>query len=415
AILDWRIPTGFGELNFSGGWRKKEQTSYFDFGGFPNYRVADLDVGSLTPRVKVNVPLMGHANTLVAGIDVYRWQYRLLQSNAPGNITSPFNTIEADQQNTAAYVQDTLQLNERISLGAGVRHERLKIDAKDRFDPAASGGAFGSGAPAGSQKETGRAHELSLRYQVAAQTSIHAKTGRSFRFANVDEIYETSPAFTNQFQFLRPQKARTHEVGFETRGAAGQLRATAFTMAVRDEIHLDAFSSGIGNTNLPPSRRRGVELDGQWLVSKSVTFGAAYTYLDARFREGVLPGSVFTQPNVSIAGKTVPLVPRHKLMVNAAWKINSQTRLSAVANHVGSQFMDNDEGNTLGVKIPAYTVVDLKLVYRSGPWTVGAAVNNLFGEKYFNYAVRSQFVADRYNVYPLPERNMTISALYEFR
>jgi iron complex outermembrane receptor protein len=118
---------------------------------------------------------------------------------------------------------------------------------------------------------------------------------------------------------------------------------------------------------------------------------------------------------VSIAGKTVPLVPRHKLTANAAWAINAETRLSAVVNHVGTQFMDNDEGNTLGVKIPAYTVLDLKLVYRSGAWTLGAAVNNLFGEKYFNYAVRSQFVADRYNVYPLPERNMTISAMYEFR
>jgi len=186
-------------------------------------------------------------------------------------------------------------------------------------------------------------------------------------------------------------------------------------MDVSDEIHLDAFSSGIGNTNLPPSRRRGVEFDGQWLVSKSVTLGAAYTYLDAKFREGVLPGSAFTQPNVSIAGKTVPLVPRHKLTVNAAWAINAETRLSAVVNHVGSQFMDNDEGNTLGVKIPAYTVVDLKLVYRSGAWTLGAAINNLCNEKYFNYAVRSQFVGDRYNAYPLSERNMTISALYEFR
>lgn len=77
--------------------------------------------------------------------------------------------------------------------------------------------------------------------------------------------------------------------------------------------------------------------------------------------------------------------------------------------------MDNDEGNTLGVKIPAYTVVDLKLLYRNGPWTIGGAVNNLFGKSYYNYAVRSQFVADRYNVYPLPERNATINVGYAFR
>ena len=77
--------------------------------------------------------------------------------------------------------------------------------------------------------------------------------------------------------------------------------------------------------------------------------------------------------------------------------------------------MDNDEGNTLGVKIPAYTVIDAKLAYRNGPWRAGVALNNLFGQKYYNYAVRSQFVADRYNVYPLPGRNATINVAYEFR
>ena len=415
AVLDWRITTGFGEVNLSGGWRGKAQTSYFDFGGFPNYRATDVNVWSLTPRVKITLPLAGHANALVTGIDWYRWDYRLLIANAPGNISRPANTIEAAQHNIAVYAQDTLQLTERIALTAGARHERLSIDAIDRYDATAPGGAFGSGAPAGSQKEVGRAYELGVRYQLAAQTSLSAKTGSSFRFANVDEIYETSPAFTNQFQFLRPQKTRTHELGFATRGSGGRLRASLFTMEVRDEIHLDAFSTGIGNTNLPPSRRRGLELDGQWQALPSVTVGAAYSYIDAKFREGVLPGSAFSQLNVQLAGRTVPLVPRNKLSVNAAWAINANTRLSAVANHVSTQFMDNDEGNTLGTKIPAYTVVDLKLLYRNGPWTIGGAVNNLFGKSYYNYAVRSQFVADRYNVYPLPERNATINVGYAFR
>ena len=415
ALLDWRVTTGFGEFNLSGGWRGKEQKSYFDFGGFPNYRIADLNVLSLTPRVKVTTPLAGHANTLIVGFDSYRWDYRLLVSNAPGNVTRPINTIEAQQQNSAFYLQDTLQLNERLSLTAGARRERLSIDATDRYNATAPGGAFGSGAPAGSQSESSNAYELGVRYQLGAQTSLHARTGSSFRFANVDELYETSAAFTNQFQFLRPQKARTHEVGYETRGAAGHVRAALYTMEVRDEIHLDAFSNGIGNTNLPLSRRRGLELDGQWLATKAVTLGAAYSYIDAQFREGVLPGSAFSQLNVQLAGRSVPLVPRNKLSVNAAWAISANTRLSAVANYVGAQFMDNDEGNTLGVKIPAYTVVDMKLSYRRGPWRAGLAVNNLLGKSYYNYAVRSQFVADRYNVYPLPERNFSVNVAYDFR
>jgi outer membrane receptor protein involved in Fe transport len=77
--------------------------------------------------------------------------------------------------------------------------------------------------------------------------------------------------------------------------------------------------------------------------------------------------------------------------------------------------MDNDEANTLGAKIPGYMVADLKLAHRRGAWTLSATINNLLNEKYYNYAVRSQAVADRYNAYPLPERNATITLEYAFR
>ena len=117
---------------------------------------------------------------------------------------------------------------------------------------------------------------------------------------------------------------------------------------------------------------------------------------------------------MTIAGKTVPLVPRHKANAGAYWAFAPRSLLSALVTYVGSQYMDNDEGNT-GVKIPAYTVVDLKLAWADSGWRLSAAVNNLFGERYYNYAVRSQFVADRYNAYPLPERSFTMTAEYTFR
>jgi len=141
----------------------------------------------------------------------------------------------------------------------------------------------------------------------------------------------------------------------------------------------------------------------------------SYTYTEAKFLEGVLPGSPLTEPNVVIAGKTVPLVSRNKLNAGASWSVAPRTRLNALVTYVSSQFMDNDEGNTFGVKIPAYTVADLKLAWQEGGWRVSASVNNLLNEKYYSYAVRSPFIADRYNAYPLPERNFTMTAEYTFR
>ena len=58
--------------------------------------------------------------------------------------------------------------------------------------------------------------------------------------------------------------------------------------------------------------------------------------------------------------------------------------------------------------------------YRAGRLTIrlarefdwgqlAAAVNNLSDADYYTYAVRSQFTADRYAVYPLPGRSFSVS------
>ncbi|MFN7086005.1 MAG: TonB-dependent receptor [Burkholderiales bacterium] len=415
ATLDWRRQTGFGELNLSAGWRDKEQISYFDFGGFPDYRVANLDVWSFTPRVKVAHGLPGSSGTLIMGADWYRWRYRLRRANSSANIGQPVNTVTATQYNTAIYLHETSRIGERLTVSAGVRRERFGIDAADAFDATAPGGVFGSGAPAGSQREAEYAYELGARYRFSPLLALSGRSGRSYRFANIDETYETSASFANQFQFLRPQTARSHEMGMEMQTARSWLRAALFTIDVNDEIHLDPFTSGIGNTNLPPSRRRGLELEGKWQAPAGLTLAAAYTYTDARFRQGVFAGGGFFLADQVIAGKTVPLVPRHKLAFNASWAVGARTRLNARASYVGEQYMDNDESNTMGVKIPSYALLDVKFVHRSGGWSLSAAVNNLFDRKYYNYAVRSAAVPDRYNAYPLPQRNVMVTAEYAFR
>ncbi len=415
ATLDWRQDAGFGEFIIGAGYRDKKQTSYFDFGGYPDYRVADLDVWSFTPRVKIARPLFGQANTLVAGFDWYHWNYGLQRSDSVANIGQPFNTVAATQENAAFYLHNTTRLGERTTLNTGVRRERFRIDASDAFNPAAPGGAYGSGAPSGAQKETEYAYELGVRHQLYPAVAVIGKTGRSYRFANVDEIYESTPSYTNQFQFLQPQTAYNYELGMEANVTHARLRASVFIIDVNDEIHLDPFTSGVGNTNLPPSRRSGFELEGKWSGWKTLVLGASYSYTDARFRDGAFTGGGGFLANQVISGKTVPLVPRHKLNVSASWAMGPQTRLNAMLAHVGEQYMDNDEANTLGVQIPAYTVADLKLVHHSGAWTLSGTINNLLNEKYYNYAVRSGQVPDRYNAYPLPERSMLMMLEYAFK
>lgn len=410
--LEWQQMLGAADVNIGLTYRSKNQKSYFDQGGWPTYRDGELNATSLTPRIRLPHEIGGESS-LVMGMDLHLWDYKQRISNSPVNIMQPINIINMSQQNHAWYLQNTNHLSAASTLLAGVRNERISMAGGDIYDAAAPGAWFGSAAPAGAFSASRTAYELGLRHQLDARIALNAKVGRSFRFANVDEIYESGPAFTNQFQFLRPQTADGLEVSMDQRMGAESWRATVFSNRVRDEIHLDPFSTGIGNTNLPPSRRQGVELEGKWQVLAPLSVKANYTYTDARFISGTWPGSPFTQTNVNLAGKRVPLVASRRANLGASWAMGEHTWLNGVLNYVSSQFMENDEPNTFGAKIPAYTLADLKLVHQVGGLQLNASVNNLLDRKYFNYAICSQFTPGKYNAYTLPGRTFYIGISYQ--
>ena len=141
VLLDWRQRVAFGEFIIGGGYRDKQQTAYFDFGGFPDYRVTDLDVWSFTPRLRIAQPVFGKDNTLVIGYDQYRWDYRLRKSISTVAIAQPINSISATQDTHAVYAHNTTRLTERATVVVGWRSERFKINANDAYDPTAPGGA----------------------------------------------------------------------------------------------------------------------------------------------------------------------------------------------------------------------------------------------------------------------------------
>jgi iron complex outermembrane receptor protein len=402
-----------GEAELSAGldWRDKDQRAYFDQGGFPIYRADRLEVSSLTPRVRIPFTLGATRHRLTLGADWHAWRYDSRRANLPENAAQPINRVRVSQDARALYLHDAIALAPATELALGWRDERVRFSARDALDPAAPGFFFHTAAPDAAETQRQRAWEAGLRHSLSAAWTLFARAGRSFRFVNVDELYENDALFNAQFQILRPQRARTREAGAEWRAGGLALRGALFRIDVADEIHLDPFSSGVGNTNLPPSRRQGLELGGRWQVSRGLALHAGYAYTDARFRRGVLAGSPFAiGTNLDISGKRVPLVPEHKLNAGFSWELAAATRLSGAVTALSSQHMDNDEPNTLGTKIPAYAVADLKLS-RAFAWgRLALALNNVFDETYYTYAVRSAFIADRYSVYPLPGRTLALVA-----
>jgi iron complex outermembrane receptor protein len=141
-------------------------------------------------------------------------------------------------------------------------------------------------------------------------------------------------------------------------------------------------------------------------VSDGLDVFANYTYAVSEFRAGSFGG-------MPIAGNAVPLVPRHALNAGVGWAFAPRTRLDAVLRYVGEQVFDGDETSNFGRKIPAYTVVDLKLAREAGGWRLTGGVRNLFNRKYFSYGVFTGFPT--FSALPAPERAVFVSAQYTFK
>ena len=416
AGIAWNQQFRDTDLSIGLDWRDRDSRAFFVTRGV--FRADSLKLVSLTPRVRVPFSTGDFTHRLTVGIDSHSWRYASRQANRPENVARPINFVRGTLQDRALYLSDSIALSAATTATVGWRSERVRIDLNDTLDPAAPGFFFNTGAQPASAVLRARAGEIGLRHAFLREWTGYARVAQSFRFARIDEIYETDLAFNNQFQILRPQRALTHEIGAEWRETGRMLRTSLFTTRVIDELHLDPFTAGMGNTNLPPSRRQGLELEGRWQTTPSVRVSAVYSYTSARFLEGILPGGGSALgANLPIGGKNVPLVPAQKFNLGMVWEFAAKTRLTSSLAYVGSQFMENDEPNSLGTKIPAYTVADVKLAKIFGWGAISLAVNNLFDRKYYNYAVRNQFnnAPDRYAVFPLPGRTVGVSAEFSLQ
>jgi iron complex outermembrane receptor protein len=290
----------------------------------------------------------------------------------------------------------------RVDFGA--RLQWVRFSGKDRVDAGAPG-AWDSAAPDFDRSDRVHMLELGLRHDLREHLALFTKASRSARLATVDELFESkfdpaSFASARVFSPLEPQTSTGLDLGLDYHQDATRITLTAYYLKLRNEIHFDAAS--FDNVNLDPTHRHGLELVAEHAFSPAFRLRGNYAYTRARFRDGPHDGN------------ELPLVPRHTASLAGIWTLQPATRLAATVRYEGEKYFDNDQANDFGRKIPAYTLVDLKLSHERDAWTAGLAVNNLFDREAYDYGVRSTFSPGVYNAYPLPERSFTLSLARAF-
>lgn len=340
---------------------------------------------SFTPRVRWQHGIAGLSSETVVGFDHYDSDVNSTNRGGPNQ--------GASQTSSAWYAQNTTGLTSKLSLTLGFREQTVEQSAtQDAY------AAWLSPAMSGNSTRTRSAYDLGVTYAEDVWR-VFGKTGTTFRFANTDELFGSdafgTPVYAGD---LRPQHGTIHEIGGQICGSATSLRASVYRLDLTDEIGYDGAL--FANTNFAPTRRDGMEVEGDWKVNNLLTLKASYTYIDAKFREG------------SYADKAVPLVPRHQGNLQAVVKTGSFGAYSAILHHTGERRYGSDFDNTHGT-LGSYTTLDLQASWNFKPWQISAKLMNATDRKYSPFAGYSASKNDTY-YYPVDGRALYVTSRYDF-
>ncbi len=107
----------------------------------------------------------------------------------------------------------------------------------------------------------------------------HASVGTAVKFPTMFDQFGTIPGFFTPNPDLKPEESFGWDAGIEFHLMPGRLIVDATYFEADLENKIEGFFFPVNLAGI--SERRGIELSGRFAVSREITLGAAYTWLDA--------------------------------------------------------------------------------------------------------------------------------------
>ncbi|WP_260291768.1 TonB-dependent receptor [Sedimenticola hydrogenitrophicus] len=277
------------------------------------------------------------------------------------------------------FLQETLRPNDRLTIDAGFRFDRMNFDIEEiaygEYDwGTRSYDTFA--APVTTRTDTTFdlfSPKLGLSYALNDTFSLYGMLAQSGQVPSESEI-QSNPD-------LDAANARNLEVGLKARARAWSLDLSLYQTRVSDEIVSVLQPSGESEfQNAGATLKKGLELSGKLALGRHLWLGANYAYSDYRFEEfEELVRSGATLTAVDRSGNQTPFVPNHQFSLSLDYDHPSGFRARLQADSWGSYYMDN--ANT--EKYDGYDfLTSLMLGYASSPHSVSLNVDNLFDKRY---------------------------------
>ena len=383
--------------------------------------VIDLarDYGGVDLRWSANLQLADRPFDLVAGLayDGLRerrrgWENFVGPSGAPLALGVQ-GRLRRNERNEVRsldpYVQGSWRFADRWTLEAGVRRSNVRFSSHDLYIAGPNRDDSGSAQ----YKKT--LPVASLRYEATPDLALYASAGRGFETPTLNELSYRADGIGGLNFALQPSANTSVEVGAKMRVGGGLLTAALFQTRTRDEIVTNTNLGGRATfQNAGRTKRDGFELSWLHETANHWRTQLAYTWLDARYRDGFCSPTPCSPISTVPAGNRIPGIAEHALFASFGWVPPEGWRAGTELRALGRiQANDRNDAGAAG-----YAVVALYAGYlqRWERWEFNAfaRVDNVFDRRYVGSVIVNESNMRYFE--PSPGRNWTIGigAAYRF-
>jgi iron complex outermembrane receptor protein len=307
---------------------------------------------------------------------------------------TPVN-LNANNKYYGAYLTDTFDVIDPLSVTVTGRHNIAKVDLADRNGDLLNG----------NNRFTHFDPSAGATYKILPVLTVYGSYAINNRAPTASELECANPAApcllpTNLASDppLKQVVSKTVDVG--ARGtladaSPGKLSWDVSVYRTNSENDIYGISTTIASgffQNVGSTRREGADLDLNY-QARNVSAYLQYSYLKATFRSAFLepsPANPFQDANGNVqvnVGDTLPLIPKNRVKLGADVRVLPDWSVGGTWSYVGPSFYRGDEDN-LNPELPGYAVASLRTSYQiTKNLQVFANIQNVFDRHYSTFGI----------------------------
>lgn len=333
-----------------------------------NYVGADLRYTHRTHLAEQPFSIV--AGLAIDRLDEHRRGFENFSGPIANRVLGVQGAVRRDEDNDVRdadqYLQASWSFAPRWTLDAGVRHSVVRFASNDRYVVVTPSGI--NPDDSGRVRYQATLPVAGLLFRATPALHLYATAGRGFETPTFNELsYRPDGASGLNFA-LRPAKSDSVEAGVKSRVLTSEesslrVNAAIFSTRTNDEI---VTLSNIGGratfTNAGRTQRRGAELSLEWLFANAWRVHAAFTLLDARYRDpfATCNATPCAKPTLLVpSGNRIPGVAGNASYVEIAYAPESGWRAGLEARRAGKVFVDDSNSDAAS----HYAVLNARVGY----------------------------------------------------